>query len=93
MNLSVQHNPLSLRCVTQTSMKNILPLLLYSVMICLVAYTKYILLILQFFSPLFKSHSVYILYAMLFIKKLWLTGEVPSVLGRLDLGTDSDELL
>ena len=30
---------------------------------------------------------------MLSIKRLWLTVEVPSVLGRLDLGADSDKLL
>lgn len=33
------------------------------------------------------------LNATLFIEKLWLTEEVPSVLGRLNPGADSDKLL
>ena len=54
-------------------------------------FSEYILFILFFFSSaLFLSLS---LYAMLFIEKLWLTGEVPSVLGRLDPGDNSDEQL
>ncbi len=79
--------------MTQTSTETFSPLLLYSVLTCLVAYAQYVLFILQFFPAWFISPSVWTLYAVLFIKKLWLTGEMPSVHGRLDLGADSDELL
>ncbi len=83
VNLSVQYDPLSFRRETKTSAETFF-LICFTVFWFAWLRTSNIL---SFFSLI---HSV---WTMLFIKKLWLTGEVPSVLGRLDLGTDSDELL
>lgn len=41
---------------------------------------------------LFKPCSFHVLHVILITKKLWLTAEVPSVIGRRT-GVDSDELL
>lgn len=78
--------------MTQTS--SIFSLLLHCILILFECVHQIYILYLDlfFFSP--ASHiSVFAIYATLFIKKLWLTEEVPSVLGSLSPGSESEELL
>ena len=76
--------------MTLPSAEIFFPLQPYIILICLIPFAEYILFILIFF---FSAASLSLSLNATLIEKLWLIEEVPSVLGRLNPGANSDELL